>query len=115
MYTYKQAYDIGFVVLLWMVVTAVLFACYTLYKTTVARMAVKKCTYVANAANDGNESCKTCLICLDEYGEGDAIHELECKHALHETCLTGVKDHWRLLGAETPISCPICRGNIRMV
>lgn len=44
---------------------------------------------------------KDCVICFEEYKEGDIIIELECKHVYHDPCIS----KW----LQKDLSCPMCR------
>lgn len=44
---------------------------------------------------------KDCIICFEEYKEGDIIIELECKHIYHDPCIS----KW----LQKDLSCPMCR------
>ena len=53
----------------------------------------------------------TCVICSDEYMEGDMLARLECEHTFHQQCI----DLWAATQTEsgrTP-GCPCCRRPIR--
>jgi E3 ubiquitin-protein ligase RNF115/126 len=42
-----------------------------------------------------------CLICLDEFGEGDDVKTLPCLHIYHQKCV----EQW----LRTDNSCPVCK------
>ena len=52
--------------------------------------------------NEINE--KECIICFEEYKEGDIIIELDCKHIYHDPCIS----KW----LQKDLSCPICRSQL---
>ncbi|KAJ2682640.1 hypothetical protein H4R19_007100 [Coemansia spiralis] len=55
---------------------------------------------VASEADEKHE----CGICMDEYGAGNTVLTLPCKHFYHEECI----DHWLKMNG----TCPICRTRI---
>ena len=90
---------------------AVVFGCYALYKRIFRH--VPGLAFVFHASQlDGvvNESRSTCLICLEDYAEGDELCELGCNHAFHKACFRKmVPEEAKKLEL---VVCPICRGKI---
>ena len=92
-------------------------AVYKVYKITYARLKVTRVIYSESGAQEGrNESRTTCLVCLDDYAQGDIIDLLECEHAFHTKCIQLVKDHKPPEAGEqlAAVSCPICRVAVRV-
>jgi hypothetical protein len=52
----------------------------------------------------GNESTRTCVICLEDYIDGDVLNLLTCEHAFHKNCLNASCDSQMLTK-----TCPLCR------
>jgi len=50
---------------------------------------------------DKDKDLPSCTICLDDFGEGDAIRTLPCFHTYHQPCI----DRWLLSNN----SCPVCK------
>ncbi len=48
---------------------------------------------------------KCCAICIDNFGNGDIVRELPCKHEFHAGCV----DEWL---KTTPL-CPMCKSSVR--
>ncbi|NWU27541.1 PJA2 ligase, partial [Dyaphorophyia castanea] len=48
---------------------------------------------------NGQEQC--CTICCSEYGEGEIVTELPCRHLFHKPCVT--------LWLQRSGTCPVCR------
>lgn len=48
--------------------------------------------------------CEKCVICLEDFSEGDSLTGLPCKHVFHHPCLV----HW--LNGGSSHACPLCRG-----
>jgi hypothetical protein len=97
---------------------------YNLYVLANKRMAVTRVVhYASKVEEDANESRVTCVICLEDYTDGDSVHVLECEHAFHEKCLVQMKGHCStptmppgsLQADPPPLTCPVCRGGIRIV
>lgn len=51
---------------------------------------------------DLEESCKSCIICLEIFKENDEIKKMVCSHIYHASCI----DKWL---SEYNYRCPICR------
>ncbi|GLT50134.1 hypothetical protein SLA2020_236420 [Shorea laevis] len=49
----------------------------------------------------GTEEHSACSVCQDEYGEGDLLGKLDCRHDYHFECIK----QWLL----RKNSCPMCR------
>jgi hypothetical protein len=47
-----------------------------------------------------------CVICLEEYEEGDDLRFLSCRHHFHLKCI----DQW----LSTSVVCPMCKGEVRV-
>jgi len=110
-----NSYDIAVYVIVLVSVPFLLYLSVIGCKAGVARLRVKEVVYKADARARDDESNTTCLICLDEYVDEDVINELECEHRFHKSCLTSMKDHAMVFSASLfRLSCPICRGSIRM-
>eukprot|EP00747_Dinoflagellata_sp_TGD_P215507 gnl/TRDRNA2_/TRDRNA2_88199_c0_seq1.p1 gnl/TRDRNA2_/TRDRNA2_88199_c0~~gnl/TRDRNA2_/TRDRNA2_88199_c0_seq1.p1 ORF type:complete len:403 (-),score=47.99 gnl/TRDRNA2_/TRDRNA2_88199_c0_seq1:58-1200(-) len=62
----------------------------------IAALPTRKCSSTENLG----EQTK-CLICLEEFGDGDDIKTLPCLHLYHQKCI----ERW--LGTDN--SCPICK------
>ncbi|ORX85446.1 hypothetical protein K493DRAFT_319969 [Basidiobolus meristosporus CBS 931.73] len=45
-----------------------------------------------------------CVICLEEYGDGDLVRKLHCNHHFHQPCL----DEWLLINK----FCPLCKASV---
>lgn len=53
------------------------------------------------AGNDNMGEQNKCLICLEEFGDGDDVKTLPCLHFYHQKCI----EQW--LGTDN--SCPVCK------
>lgn len=56
--------------------------------------------------NNNHDDLESCIICLEDYEDGDLLKELPCssnKHVFHSHCI----DEWLIQNS----SCPICRDN----
>jgi len=47
------------------------------------------------------EEPRSCSVCLDDFGDGDAIRTLPCFHTYHQPCI----DRW----LSSNNSCPVCK------
>lgn len=54
---------------------------------------------LAGSDNVGEQN--KCLICLEEFGDGDDVKTLPCLHFYHQKCI----EQW--LGTDN--SCPVCK------
>lgn len=52
----------------------------------------------------GNVEHLKCMVCMEEFVEGDTLRSLPCLHRYHQHCI----DQWLARSAE----CPICKQNI---
>lgn len=52
----------------------------------------------------GNPEHMKCMVCMEEFSEGEALRSLPCLHRYHQRCI----DQWLCRNAE----CPICKQNI---
>lgn len=50
----------------------------------------------------GGGTLKTCVVCIEEYQDGDKLRVLPCSHRFHKECI----DQW--LSARQPL-CPVCK------
>merc|ERR1712062_394856 len=57
---------------------------------------------LAAAENLGEQT--KCLICLDEFKDGDDVKTLPCLHIYHQKCI----ERW----LSTDNSCPVCKTSI---
>lgn len=57
----------------------------------------------SESADDGS-SKSTCVICMNDFEEGDEMRVLPCKHQFHKGCV----DNWLKVKRQ----CPLCRGDI---
>jgi len=58
-----------------------------------------------NQRKEGNEdSRKSCVICLNDFQDGEEIRSLACNHLFHKPCI----DSWLTQKG----CCPICRRNL---
>jgi len=48
----------------------------------------------------------TCMVCLSEYNDGEALRTLPCLHAFHCECI----DRWLLSGRSK--QCPVCKTDV---
>ncbi|KAK9101710.1 hypothetical protein Sjap_018964 [Stephania japonica] len=67
---------------------------------------LKRSCYDPASSGSERKSCEhdvKCSICQEEYGEGDEVGKLSCKHQYHETCI----DQWLRLKNW----CPICKAS----
>ncbi len=69
-----------------------------LLRTAIDRLPVT--TYHAMAGPDTD----SCVICLDDYGQGATVRTLACGHAFHVACI----DTW----LERKDTCPLCKASI---
>eukprot|EP00439_Symbiodinium_sp_Y106_P010841 s5920_g1.t1 len=53
---------------------------------------------------------ETCLCCLDDFEDSDAVALLPCGHVFHEACIS----EW-FLSARSTGACPICRQHLNIV
>ncbi len=60
---------------------------------------------VESALGIHDDSGKCCAICIDNFGNGDIVRELPCKHEFHASCV----DEWL---KTTPL-CPMCKCGMR--
>jgi hypothetical protein len=58
----------------------------------------------AKSTDGDNNNCSTCIICMDDYEQGNELSMLPCFHKFHKDCIK----EW-LSGSK---SCPICKGSI---
>jgi hypothetical protein len=66
--------------------------------------ALKTRTYRnTHEVSDGGD--ETCIICLEDYCEGDCLKELPCGHFYHKQCI----DPWLMQKSSL---CPLCKQNI---
>ncbi|KDD77015.1 hypothetical protein H632_c39p0, partial [Helicosporidium sp. ATCC 50920] len=54
----------------------------------------------------GGSTRSTCVVCLDNYRDGDALRVLPCAHRFHAACI----DQW--LTSRPPL-CPLCKADAR--
>lgn len=54
--------------------------------------------------SDALREQKKCLVCLEEFGDGDDLKTLPCLHIYHQHCV----EHW----LRTDNSCPVCKTRI---
>ncbi|CAJ1365058.1 unnamed protein product [Effrenium voratum] len=54
----------------------------------------------------GNVEHIKCMVCMEEFTDGDALRSLPCLHRYHQHCI----DQWLCRSAE----CPICKQDITM-
>lgn len=52
----------------------------------------------------GGGTLKTCVVCIEDYREGDKLRVLPCSHRFHKECI----DQW--ISARPPL-CPVCKWN----
>jgi hypothetical protein len=50
---------------------------------------------------EGREELTSCMVCLEEYEEGEELRTLPCLHSFHKSCI----DKW--LGGKK--QCPMCK------
>uniref|UniRef100_A0A1A9X5R4 RING-type E3 ubiquitin transferase n=1 Tax=Glossina brevipalpis TaxID=37001 RepID=A0A1A9X5R4_9MUSC len=72
---------------------------YRLPKRMLKKLPILKYTKNSDLAYD------TCVICLDEFVEGDKLRVLPCKHPYHSDCI----DTWL---TENKRDCPICKRKV---
>ena len=117
------ARDVGLILFAAFLLVAIGVSAFRVYMLANKRMLVTQTVHRASKVDaDANESRSSCLICLDDYEEGDLIGVLECKHAFHKRCLKKLKNHRSTtqtppgaLPEDLAFACPICREGIRIV
>jgi len=120
---FQIARDVGLLAFGILLAAGVAFSAYKVYALANMRVAVTQIVhYAAKVEEDANETRVTCVICLDDYTDGEVVQVLECKHAFHKRCFKQMKDHRSTptmppgaLQTEPPLACPVCRGCIRSV
>lgn len=57
-----------------------------------------------NAEAPGNPEHLKCMVCMEEFADGETLRSLPCLHRYHQNCI----DQWLVRCA----TCPICKQNI---
>jgi len=73
-------------------------------KDGAVRGAEKVAPAPATATGVGGEEAaeaERCMVCLEDFSEGDAVRMLACMHAFHPPCV----DKWLKMNNK----CPICK------
>ncbi len=60
---------------------------------------------IESAESIQDDPGKCCAICIDNFGNGDIVRELPCKHEFHASCV----DEW----LQTTPLCPMCKRSMR--
>ena len=114
---YQIARDAALIGIAMILVIGLAVSTYRAWRWGKRRMVVTQFVHQSSKVKeDANQSRETCVICLEDYMDGDVVNVLECEHAFHKSCLMELKDYnvnTVPQEGEPAFTCPICRGGIR--
>lgn len=74
-------------------------------KNRLTRRKLKKLPKKTFKKDENVENYDTCVICLEDYDDGDSLRILPCNHAYHTSCI----DPWLTRNRR---NCPLCKRNV---
>jgi hypothetical protein len=74
------------------------------FKTTVSTPSMTHDNFPIHTVTTINGECRSCCICLNDFGFGDKVKILPCIHQFHCDCINTWLNKNKI--------CPICRNNV---
>ncbi|CAN0885825.1 E3 ubiquitin-protein ligase RHA2B [Linum grandiflorum] len=79
---------------------------------TLIRFIEEKYPATLYSSSSSEKKTEECAVCLSEFGEGERVRRLSCKHMFHKDCVDKWLTRRRTEGHLGFSSCPLCRSEL---